>query len=71
MYQYDIDTILKLHDIESDDKVRYGVKIVKFPATSFQNQPYDSTHQFLSYIFVPPKSMGREISPERQVSKHT
>lgn len=58
MHQYDIDTTL--YDIKCGDKVSYGMKIVKFLATSFYKHPYDSTHQFLSYACVPPKGISRE-----------
>lgn len=40
----DNNKVLKLHDIECGDKVRYGVIIVKFTATSFQEHPYHSSH---------------------------
>lgn len=39
-----INKILKLHDIECGDKVRYGVRIVEFHATCFQGHPYHSSH---------------------------
>lgn len=40
----DSNKILKLHDVECGDTVRYGVRIVKFRATSFQEHPYHSSH---------------------------
>lgn len=64
----DIDIIIKLYDIERGDKMRYSVRIVKFPAISFQKHPYPSSHQFLNCTCVLPK--GREAGPG-QVTTHS